>query len=372
MSAPYSHNPGTLTPHPATIAASARPVAATLVVYGALLTVDSVRYAVVSTGCNGRAKDLFVRVLTPAKERGFGGDLEDCRMQVARAEALDLAGVMAEAFHRLWSQHAAPAEDGTTAVYVSSPEVCQVLTAYPEEYPGMVVRTVVSGAAMQSTWQACRTWHSAAVTSLQDEYEAKRAREEEAKAAAEYAALAHVVVGTDASRNTYGSTAGWAAASSTGDLFIGSLRAQSIAPAEATAIASAVQGYGHRGFRVIDVLTDSMTCYRLFNQPEEYPGLLHHVGMKKCAQVVQEWRDAGVVVNVHWVRGHHGHLLNEFADRAAVYARRDREWRLHGGRNTAVWDRIRDEFTEALAHADIEALIGMESNEDFHAAPALA
>ncbi|MGV3072564.1 RNase H family protein [Corynebacterium phoceense] len=372
MSAPYSHNPGTLTPHPATIAASARPVAATLVVYGALLTVDSVRYAVVSTGCNGRAKDLFVRVLTPAKERGFGGDPEDCRMQVARAEAMDLAGVMAEAFHRLWSQHAAPAEEGATAVYVSSPEVCQVLTVYPEEYPGMVVRTVVSGAAMQSTWQACRTWHSAAVTSLQDEYEAKRAREEEAKAAAEYAALAHVVVGTDASRNTYGTTAGWAAAATTGDIFTGCLRTRSIAHAEATAIASAVKRCGRRGFRTIDVLTDSMACYRLFNHPDQCSQMLQQSAMRECAEVVQQWRDAGVVVNIHWVRGHNGHVLNEFADRAAVYARRDCEWRLHGGRNTAVWDRIRDEFTEALAHADIEDLIGMESNEDFHAAPALA
>lgn len=372
MSAPYSHNPGTLTPNPATIAASARPVAATLVVYGALLTVDSVRYAVVSTGCNGRAKDLFVRVLTPAKERGFGGDPEDCRMQVARAEAMDLAGVMAEAFHRLWSQHAAPAEEGATAVYVSSPEVCQVLTVYPEEYPGMVVRTVVSGAAMQSTWQACRTWHSAAVTSLQDEYEAKRAREEEAKAAAEYAALAHVVVGTDASRNTYGTTAGWAAAATTGDIFTGCLRTRSIAHAEATAIASAVKRCGRRGFRTIDVLTDSMACYRLFNHPDQCSQMLQQSAMRECAEVVQQWRDAGVVVNIHWVRGHNGHVLNEFADRAAVHVRRKYEWGLHGDCGRSIYSRIRTDFDEALAKVDIDDLLVMDPSADFHAALARA
>jgi len=45
-----------------------------------------------------------------------------------------------------------------------------------------------------------------------------------------------------------------------------------------------------------------------------------------CWREIKKARSAGMEVRVHWVRSHSDHVLNAFADHAAVNARRCKQW----------------------------------------------
>lgn len=111
-------------------------------------------------------------------------------------------------------------------------------------------------------------------------------------------------------------------------------------------------------------MTDSWEVYKTINFPEEWlPGRIKQHAVR-CLSTINATRGDGVIVRVHWVRGHNGNILNEFADCAAVSARRSAAWELGDSHLKRIENRIRHELREAIEPMPIEKLFPNFNGED--------
>lgn len=236
-------------------------------------------------------------------------------------------------FITLWSDHGA---DGIT-LYVADPIVQKLLIEQSARFPGLVVRSVVTGTQLTETWQACRQSLSQATKQLNEPSQQPR----------------QIVVATDASKQYGKNLVGLAAVSSTGAVRYAHTNTNSVLEAELAAISIALDQWGER-VDTLDILTDSRAAYRHLNDM----GSLRNLGKlgKECIEKKNSLTSQGIAVNVHWIRGHHGNPLNELADRMAVSTRRCEQWSLHAQKKEFA-DRIRSELRETLSKVDPFQLI---------------
>lgn len=130
------------------------------------------------------------------------------------------------------------------------------------------------------------------------------------------------------------------------------VEAESVVAGEFAAVAMALDTWGERAVR-LEILTDSqLVCRQLHRRPRHRRGGRFE---DRCLKKLQDLANAGVEVRVSLVRGHNGHLLNTYADRAAVAARRCAQFRLNNRPEFAA--RLREELREALIHASVETLL---------------
>ncbi|HKM24989.1 MAG TPA: RNase H family protein, partial [Corynebacterium sp.] len=212
-------------------------------------------------------------------------------------------------FIELWKKHQA----GGMILYLADPGARSVLATLVEEgnLPGLELRGVVTGERMQETWMACRGRLVDMVL------EARNANAPSGK---------HIVVATDASRRHGHRTTGLGVASSTGAVRLHTVKAATITEGEFAAVRLALHCW--KKAERIDILTDSLIVYRRLNShPIHAPASPSMRPLEAaCVKTVNGYRDQGKVINVHWVRSHNGHILNDIADRAAVTARRCAQW----------------------------------------------
>lgn len=245
-------------------------------------------------------------------------------------------------FLRLWAAHGAAG----LIVYVSDLVVRDLLREQAAAFPGLIVRDVVSGGKLTDTWNACR-----------DAFEEERM----ARLPQVPGNQMPLVIATDASRGR-GRLTGLGMATSTGMVHAATTRTDTVLAGEFAAVSAALDKYGSRK-PVIDILTDSQKVWARLNSRDVLGGYMRSPEEARCAQRLHDLRATGVTVRIHWVRGHNGNLLNEFADRAAVTARRTAQWSLD---HEDIVTRLRGELRAELASAP--ALVPGAESRDYRAA----
>ena len=240
-------------------------------------------------------------------------------------------------FLRLWAAHGAAG----LIVYVSDLVVRDLLREQAAAFPGLIVRDVVSGGKLTDTWNACR-----------DAFEEERM----ARLPQVPGNQMPLVIATDASRGR-GRLTGLGMATSTG-----MVHAATVLAGEFAAVNLALQKYGWRK-PAMDILTDSQKVWARLTAGDPIAGHMRSPEEARCAHNLVELRATGVAVRIHWVRGHNGNLLNEFADRAAVTARRTAQWSLD---HEDIVTRLRGELRAELASAP--ALVPGAESRDYRAA----
>lgn len=264
----------------------------------------------------------------------------------------EITSVLLDEFVKIWRGHGA----GGMILYLADPGARNALTALGKEgmLPGLELRNVVTGARLWETWDACRGRLAEMMV-----------KDRNAKAPSGR----HVVIATDASRRHRHPTTGLGVATSTGAVRLHTVNASTITEGEFAAVRLALHCW-KRAER-IDILTDSLTVYRrLNNQPASSPD---NPGMRPleaaCVKTVNWYRTQGKTINVHWVRGHNGHVLNDIADRAAVTARRCEQWdqRTMTG---ALSTQIREDLCAGLEGVDLHDLIPDDNDADARVAAA--
>lgn len=250
-----------------------------------------------------------------------------------------------EKFLELWAAHGAQG----LILYVAD-RVIRDLLAEQEQFAGLVVRDVVSGARLVAVWEECRAAF-------------EEQRQQRFPGPTPVPAPTSVVIATDASRGRRGKLTGLGMVTDSGGVVLSSLRAETVLEGEFAAVSAALERYGSRR-DVIDILTDSQKVWARMNEEDLLGGRMRGPQEKRCVQRVDELRRRGVTVRVHWVRGHNGHVLNDIADRAAVAARRMTQWGLD---TTEIRTRLRAELLQAL-EAGHEFVPGGQSRDYLAAA----
>jgi len=241
-------------------------------------------------------------------------------------------GRVIDAFLDLWSQH----RDTGLILYVSDLVVRNLLREQGQVFPGLIVRDVVSGERLTDTWRRCR-----------NEFERERVtREPVPVRRCSPVDAAPLVIATDASRGKRGKETGLGIVTSAGHVTMASTTTTTVLAGEFAAVDLALRKWWQRTW-TMDILTDSQLVWRRLNQEDLLATQGRSPEESRCLHRLHDLRRKGVTVRVHWVRGHNGHLLNEFADRAAVAARRSSEWDLAADNGIAA--RLQTELCQALA-----------------------
>ena len=245
-------------------------------------------------------------------------------------------------FLRLWAAHGAAG----LIVYVSDLVVRDLLREQNAAFPGLIVRDVVSGGKLTDTWNACR-----------DAFEEERM----ARLPQVPGNQMPLVIATDASRGR-GKLTGLGMATSTGMVHAATTRTDTVLAGEFAAVSAALDKYGSRK-PVIDILTDSQKVWARLNAENLLGDRTRSLEETRCVQRLHDLRNQGMTVRIHWVRGHNGNLLNEFADRAAVTARRTAQWNLD---HEDIITRLREELRAELTASP--ALVPDAESRDYRAA----
>lgn len=242
---------------------------------------------------------------------------------------LDELGAIVEAFRYLWRR-----ERGGMILYVGHPVIRELLDDLSSHYPGLEIRSLVTGENMRRTWDACRRAHSRNV-GVKEKPKAERTE--------------HRVAATDASKKKTDNTVGIAVVSSDGSVKMGNVDARTVLDGEFAAIRLAVkQAVESKTVRSIEILTDSLTAATAINTRGHAvnQGAGRHEA--SCCSELRNAAALGIDVRVTWVRGHAGHPLNELAHRAAMASRRCRQW----GQSSEQFRRsLTAELREVLAAA---------------------
>ena len=221
-------------------------------------------------------------------------------------------------------------------VYISDPTIRRLLRDIPDAYPGLEVRDVVTGPALKATWEACSRAHSLDLHGPVEAHMPERA--------------AHYVYATDASKGKSGRLVGIAAvgASSTKcEVLSRVTSATTVLEGEFAAVHMILEQVRYcLDARELDLVTDSLTVARIINSHSRRPVAQDYE--RRAMAELDRVRASGVTVRVSWVRGHDGNPLNELADRAAVAARRCKQWEQPRG---PIVNKLRDELRELLSSA---------------------
>lgn len=207
-----------------------------------------------------------------------------------------------DAFLDMWNDHGS----NGLIIYVSDRTISRLLKEQSAQFSGLQVRDVISGERLRETWDVCRNSHSeqqVAIRPLPIEIEKQ---------------LPPVlVIATDASKGKNKKAVGISAVTAEGNIRTRCLELKSIFDGELAAIHLALSNFGQRAQR-IEILTDSRKAVQYVNG---WTSLKAETGeiLMKC---IKDLAALGIEVSITWVRGHNGHVLNNFADRAAVIARR--------------------------------------------------
>lgn len=253
-------------------------------------------------------------------------------------EGMDIRTHMIEAFLALWETYR-----GTGLIlYVSDGIVRGLLREQAENYPGLIVRDVVSGARLQAAWRS-------AVCAI-DEAQAELCGPGECEFVQE---KRHLVIATDASKQSRGNTVGIGAANSRGNIRGSVITAGTVLEGEFAAVGSALRKWGHTA-DVIDVLTDCRAVATILRHDRPKPT---GAGGGQRGAVVQTLNNLRrtATIRIHWVRGHDGHVLNEMAHRAAMTARRCHE--MNTGNQKEFYCDFRDELQEELTGMEPAELV---------------
>lgn len=207
-----------------------------------------------------------------------------------------------DAFLDIWNAHGA----NGLIIYVSDRTISRLLKEQSEAFPGLQVRDVIIGKRFQETWTVCRNSHS-------QQHEAQRPQ----PAVVEKPLAPLLVVATDASKGKNKKTVGISAVTAEGHIRARELELKSIFDGELAAIHLALTSFAKRAQR-IEILTDSQKAVQYVHGRTT---LKSEVG-ESLKKAMDELATLGIEVSVSWVRGHNGHVLNSYADRAAVIARR--------------------------------------------------
>ena len=267
----------------------------------------------------------------------------------------DLDMLMVDRFLAVWGE--VKDFDGSVNFYTTSPILRSLLKEQRVFYPQICVCTLVVGETLRRQWDAAK----ASCRSAREDLLTVKMNKE--KTRLNTRPPHHVVVGTDASKSS-GRNTGWAFATSDGRLRSGVIEAADIGRGEFHAVTCAVERYQYTSCKVLDILTDSWEVYKTVNCPEERSQERIKQHAVRCLSSISAARRHGVDVRVHWVRGHNGNVLNEFADRAAVSARRCADWELGSTHLKKIESRIRHELREETGQLLIEKLLPRFGDKD--------
>jgi ribonuclease HI len=113
--------------------------------------------------------------------------------------------------------------------------------------------------------------------------------------------------------------------------------------------AARTRGFPHPDHGTVTVLSDSriaLSTLRKVRKGESVAGVPND-SIKEAEAVLA--RTGGHPVVFEWVKGHRGHRLNEAADRLAVMARRNAEFKVARPIADRMFTDLRAELTEPLA-----------------------
>ncbi|EEI15947.1 ribonuclease HI [Corynebacterium lipophiloflavum DSM 44291] len=225
---------------------------------------------------------------------------------------------------------------GGMILYISHPKIRQLLHDVCDAYPGLEVRDVVTGAALKATWEVCSRAHSLDLHGPINRGAPERS--------------AHYVYATDASKRKSNKVVGIAAVDTSGGKCKVLSRvtcATAVLEGEFVAVHMLLEQVRHSPDAIeLDIITDSLTVARVMNADARRPFALDYE--RRAMAELDKVRACGVTVRVSWVRGHAGNPLNELADRAAVSARRCKQWEQPRG---PIMDNLRGELRELLSSA---------------------
>lgn len=251
---------------------------------------------------------------------------------------------IADMFLELW-QKTDPNE--TTITYISEHKVRKILIEQAEHFPGLRIQKVITGAAPTEAWKICRKMLSDLVTDYENEHGIKKKRKTPT--------ATPVVVATDASKGKLRKMA-ISAVSTTGIIRTSTVEAGQVVEGEFAAVLLALNHWGKTN-EDLHILTDSLDVFERLNSKPSTRWKSDHE--KKCLEKIQERRDTNKVVEIHWVRSHNGHFLNDLADRAALTVRRCKQWEM---------DETSKSFIDAF-HEELRAgLVGKEPTDFIHEA----
>lgn len=245
-------------------------------------------------------------------------------------------GRLIDAFLDLWQDH----RDTGLVLYLSDSTVRRLVREQIASFPGLVIRDIVAGGRMQSTWESCRACHHAEELTREPVTEEKKRSE-------------LLMVATDASRPKRGKITGLAAVGSDGRVRMSNMTSESVLAGEFAAVGMALKTWAESADTVW-ILTDSQKVSHFLNARTGSGGRKGMSAQDDCLRKILELERQGIEVRISWVRGHNGHLLNDFADRAAVIARRCAEFKLDNRSDFA--QRLRRELQQALSDVPVEEL----------------
>lgn len=298
---------------------------------------------IAETGCPTPFVLHYEMVRRGSKYYGFIASAVGENKPTVMQEALkngkdDLEGLMVQEFRRCWDEH--PEHQHSMVLYTTSPILRKLLNEQHNLFPGLMLRSVATGPALTATWSSARAALTDSIRAFDMQREEHRRMSRKGQ---------RMVVATDASKGTHSSTIGWAAACSDGQLRSGSIHGTSIEEGEFHAVQRAINTFATDNLGILDVLTDSLEVYRFINLPHIRQRIDNPCKRATaCLEAIERAQHEGIVVNVHWVRGHNGHVLNDFADRAAVNARRCAQWRLGQAHSQSLEAGIRSELDDEM------------------------
>ena len=267
----------------------------------------------------------------------------------------DLDVLMVDRFLAVWGE--LKTVEGDISFYTTSSVLRLLLQEQKTSYRKMRICTLVVGQALRQQWDTAKTSCRGAINNLLDatvrkdkEWRLNRPPH-------------HVIVGTDASKSSSRET-GWAFASSDGRLRSGVIDTADIGRGEFHAVTCAIERYQDSNCAVLDILTDSWEVYAMVNHPQQ--GVCERIKQHAvhCLDAISYARRHGMEVRVHWVRGHNGTILNEFADRAAVSARRCASWELGRAHLRRMENRIRRDLRETIEDSSFDSLLPCFQSHD--------
>lgn len=246
----------------------------------------------------------------------------------------EMEELMVQEFRRCWDSH--PEHHHNMVLYTTSPILRKLLVEQHDLFPGLMLRSVATGPALTTTWSSARAALTDSILRFDMQREEHRRMSRKGQ---------RMVVATDASKGTHSPAIGWAAACSDGQLRSGSIHGNSIEEGEFHAVQRAIKNFAAPHLGILDVLTDSLEVYRFINLPHIRQRIDNPCKQATaCLNAIDRAQREGIVVNVHWVRGHNGHILNDFADRAAVNARRCTQWKLGQAHSQSLEAGIRSDL----------------------------
>lgn len=272
----------------------------------------------------------------------------DFRRISSRDESL---AMVTDHFLGLWEEH----KDRGLILFVTDSEMRGLLEDTAAHFPGLELRSTLTGRLLTDTWWACRNQVSDIVAWATHAVQEKVRKQQRTP----------MVVATDASKRLGDKTIGLGIATSTGVVRMGTEEFSSIKEGEFAAVAGALERW-HDKASQLDILTDSLGVYRSLNRP------LHLVRRrsgqeKRCRDLLRRAQEAGTPVRIHWIRGHNDHPLNEIADRAAMQARRCAQWNMPE-RRYAIAEGLRADLAAVLEGVDVAELIPAGNSIDQRAA----